>query len=131
MNAIIVKNSAGSHQPEKAQVQVVKVKSHRGVYLKLEKVAERGASEAAAAGQAEHTAIMIPLLFNSLPEQTSFSFSWWADPEDEHATTTTDWCAVSRQWAHVTSQQALNQAWGNPTLASAFLLNDSFHLHLQ
>jgi hypothetical protein len=70
-----------------AGVAMVKVKSHRGVFLN--KLANQDAGEAAASGF--NYSLDIPLLFDSLPNKPTFTFSWWASPDDKEHTTTTDW----------------------------------------
>jgi ribonuclease HI len=127
-NADIVRGLLEAINHRSAHVHIVKVKSHRGVQLN-----EIADSEANAAAQADPEATAdsgIPILFDSPPEHPSFSFTWWEDPDAEESTTTKDWREVRKRWTQAASRQALDQARAKPTLASAFLLNDSFNLHL-
>jgi hypothetical protein len=105
---------------------VVKIKSHRGVALN--EVADQDAREAALSGADPFSDI--PLLFTNCEAPTSFTYSWWAHPTDEAITKTTDWRCASRRMTLQSADQAMATARAKETWASAFLLNDTFQLHL-
>lgn len=126
-NADIIKFILACINKREAPTRIVKVKSH--CWVALNELADQDAGEAASAG--EDPLDTAPVLFTTDDSQApSFTYSWREHPDDDQLKTTTDWRRASKRLTQQSADQALASARANATWASAFLLNDTFNLHL-